>query len=145
VGRDRWAEWLAVRRFGDDPATRERFLGNLAATRDKVLDRVGLREGETLLDVGCGEGLIAFGALERGAGEVVFSDISAHLLDLCREAADELGVLDRCRFVEAPADDLPVIEDGVDAAAGVGGLPEQLRQPEHPDARRSDGASAHGG
>jgi arsenite methyltransferase len=103
---------LAVRRFGGDPEARRRSLAKLAATRDKVLDLAELREGETLLDVGCGEGLIAFGALERGAKSVIFSDVSTDLLDLCREAAGELGVLDRCRFVEAPANELSAIDDG---------------------------------
>lgn len=111
AARDRWAEWLAERRFGSDPAFRAEALAKLAETRDRVLDRAELREGETLLDVGCGEGLIGFGALERGAGAVIFSDISTDLLDFCREAATELGVLDRCRFVEAAADDLGPIED----------------------------------
>ncbi len=41
----------------------QRFLSNLAATREKVLDRPRLAEGERLLGVGGGEGLIAFGAL----------------------------------------------------------------------------------
>jgi SAM-dependent methyltransferase len=112
VARDRWAEWLAERRFGGDPEVRAEMLARLAETRDAVLDRADLREGDTLLDVGCGEGLIGFGALERGAGTVVFSDISTDLLDFCREAASELGVLDRCRFVEAAADDLGSIRDG---------------------------------
>jgi SAM-dependent methyltransferase len=94
------------------------MLARLAETRDRVLDRAGLREGETLLDVGCGEGLIGFGALERGAGTVIFSDVSTDLLDFCRQAATELGVLDRCRFVEAPAEDLAVIGDeSVDVVA----------------------------
>jgi ubiquinone/menaquinone biosynthesis C-methylase UbiE len=93
------------------------MLARLAETRDRVLDRAGLREGETLLDVGCGEGLIGFGALERGAGTVIFSDVSTDLLDFCREAATELGVLDRCRFVEASAEDLSTIGDeSVDVA-----------------------------
>lgn len=100
-----------MRRFGDDPEARDRFLANLAATRDRVLDRAELREGETLLDVGCGEGLIAFGALERGARDVIFSDASADLLSFCREAAAELGVMDRCRFVQASADELGDIDD----------------------------------
>lgn len=111
VARDRWAEWLAERRFGGDPEVRSRTLAKLAQTRDIVLDRAELREGDTLLDVGCGEGLIGFGALERGAGAVIFSDISTDLLDFCREAAAGLGVLDRCRFVEAPADGLGPIDD----------------------------------
>ena len=80
-----------------------------------MLDRAHLAAGETLLDVGCGEGLIGFGALERGAATVVFSDISSDLLALCREAATDLGVVDRCRFVEAAADDLaPVLDGSVD-------------------------------
>lgn len=111
MSRDRWAEWLAVRRFGGDSETRERFLANLVATRDRVLDQAELHGDETLLDVGCGEGLIAFGALERGAGTVVFSDVSRDLLDFCREAAIELGFADRCRFVEASADDLRLLDD----------------------------------
>lgn len=111
MSRDRWAEWLAVRRFGGDPETRERFLANLVATRNRILDSAGLRGSETVLDVGCGEGLIAFGALERGARTVVFSDVSTDLLDFCREAAIELGFTERCRFVEAPADDLRLVDD----------------------------------
>lgn len=83
----------------------------LLPVRDRVLDRAGLAEGETLLDVGCGEGMIGFGALERGAGHVVFSDISDDLLGFCREAAEELGVAERCSFVKAGAADLAGIED----------------------------------
>jgi arsenite methyltransferase len=80
-----------------------------------VLEHAHLAEGETLLDVGCGEGLIAFGALERGAGTVIFSDISRDLLDACREAASDLGVLERCRFVLASAEDLAELKsDSVD-------------------------------
>src|SRR6478752_6313996 len=111
MDRDRWAEWLAVRRFGGDAETRGRVLAELFVIRDTLLDRARLGLGETLLDVGCGEGLIAFAALERGAGEVVFSDVSSDLLGVCREAARDLGVLDRCRFIEASADDLHAISD----------------------------------
>lgn len=118
TGRDRWAEWLAERRFGGDAEVRTRMLERLARVRDEVLDRAELGEGETLLDVGCGEGLIGFGALERGAGLVIFSDVSTDLLDLCSEAATELGVLDRCRFVEASAQDLgPIADEAVDVVA----------------------------
>src|SRR5213593_1166127 len=79
--------------------------------REGVLDHASLAEGETLLDVGCGEGMIGFGALERGAGHVVFSDISADLLDLCRNAPDALGVSDRASFTKAGAAELSRIED----------------------------------
>lgn len=91
------------------------MVAKLARTRDTVLDRAQGVEGTTLLDVGCGEGLIGFGALERGAATVIFSDISSDLLAFCGEAATDLGLLERCRFVEAAADDLsPIAEASVD-------------------------------
>jgi len=88
------------------------MLEHLGGVRDKVLDRAEFAAGEMLLDVGCGEGLIGFGALERGAGHVVFSDISEDLLKFCRETADPLGMSGRCRFVNASAHELAGVEDG---------------------------------
>lgn len=111
--RDKWAEWLLERRHGGDPGQQRRNLGFLHDVRDRVLDGAGLSEGETLLDVGAGDGLVAFGALDRvgEGGQIIFSDISQDLLDHTRDLAAELGVLDRCRFLRAPADDLGEIED----------------------------------
>jgi arsenite methyltransferase len=108
--RDCWADWIRTRRTGGDAECESRMLEDVAAIRDRVLDRAELKPGETLLDVGCGNGLIGFGALERGA-RVVFSDISDELLGDCRELAAEAGVLERCRFVNVPADDLRGIGD----------------------------------
>src|SRR5512133_2599891 len=110
-GRDIWAEWLAERRYGGDPEVRREMLERLGSVRDKVLDRAALAESGSLLDVGCGEGLIGFGALERGAGPVVFSDISDDLPDFCRETAGALGVLDQCSFVNARAEDLADVRE----------------------------------
>ena len=101
-------------RFGGDPAVRERLLTELLyPVRDTVLDKAGLQPGDTVLDVGTGDGLIAFGALQRlgPSGHVVFSDISQDLLDHCRAAAAAEGLLDRCRFVVASADSLDGIAD----------------------------------
>ena len=114
--RDKWASWLAERRTGGDPRAAERIREDLHPIRDAVLDAAKVGAGTRLLDVGCGDGLIAFGALERGAAEVVFSDVSSDLLDRCRELADEAGALERCRFVQAGAEDLgPVPGASVDA------------------------------
>lgn len=111
MARDRWAEWLAERRFGGDPEVRRQVLAELAGVRDRLLDAACLSAGDHLLDVGCGEGLIGFGALARGVQRVTFSDISRDLLWSCREAARELGVSDRCVFVEASADNLEGIAE----------------------------------
>jgi arsenite methyltransferase len=111
---DCWADWIRTRRTGGDPEYEAKMLDELAAVRDRVLDRAHLQPGETLLDVGCGNGLIGFAALERGAREVVFADVSAPLLDDCRELASKAGLLGRCRFVESPAEQLDIADGSVD-------------------------------
>ena len=106
---DRWHRWLLDTRHGGDAAYRERMLTEvLYPVRDAVLDKAGLRPGETLLDVGAGDGLIAFAALDRLGpdGQVIFADISRDLLDHCRDAVLAQGLLDRCSFVRASAGDL---------------------------------------
>jgi arsenite methyltransferase len=110
---DRWAQWLLERRHGGDPAALERQLRGVRQFRDRVLENAAIREGEVVLDVGAGTGLIGFGALDRvgETGRVVFSDVSEDLLDECRRIATELGVLSRCDFVLASADDLQGLED----------------------------------
>jgi ubiquinone/menaquinone biosynthesis C-methylase UbiE len=109
---DCWAEWLATRRFGGDADVERDATARLGKLRDAVLARAALTGTERILDVGCGEGLIGFGALESGAARVVFSDVSESLLDACRKTADALGVADRCSFVLAAADDLSPIASG---------------------------------
>jgi arsenite methyltransferase len=113
VARDRWAAWVLERRFGGDRAAYERALEQLARFRDRVLENARLAPDDVVLDVGAGDGLIAFGALERlgPRGIVIFSDVSADLLDHSRGLAVELGEADRCRFVQAAADGLDAIED----------------------------------
>jgi SAM-dependent methyltransferase len=116
---DRWLRWLLDVRFGGDAAHRQVELTRfLYPVRDAVLDRARIGPGDTLLDVGTGDGLIAFGALDRNApdGRVIFSDISQDLLDHCRRAASEEGALGRCEFVLASADSLAGVGD---AAADV--------------------------
>ena len=110
--QDNWSTWLLRRRDGDDPEARRLTAEFLRPIRDRVLDHAALRDDDVLLDVGCGDGLIAFGALDRSqTGSVIFSDISQALLDKCKRIAEDLGVGDRCRFVNTPADDLSDVSD----------------------------------
>jgi arsenite methyltransferase len=116
--RDQWAAWIAERRHGGDPQLLRQHLEALAPVRDKVIANAALAPGQTVLDVGCGDGLIGFAAAEvvGPTGTVIFSDISSDLLDRCRELATERGLLERCRFVQAPASQLAGIDDdAVDA------------------------------
>jgi arsenite methyltransferase len=112
-GRDRWAQWVLVRRHGADAGVRARNLEALAAVRERVLENADVREGDVVLDVGAGDGLIGFAALERvgESGRVLFCDISTDLLGECRRIAAELGVAGRCDFVRTSAADLEGIAD----------------------------------
>ncbi|RPI31820.1 MAG: class I SAM-dependent methyltransferase [Chloroflexota bacterium] len=84
----------------------------LYPVRDRILNQANLAGNETLLDVGCGDGLVAFGALEKFPySQVIFSDISEDLLSVCHSIAAEMGVSERCRFVRLAADDLNAIGD----------------------------------
>ena len=111
--QDMWSRWLLHRRFaGDRSAMQEALEKFLNPVRDKVLSHANLSEGETLLDVGCGDGLIAFGALEKArTSRVIFSDISQDLLDHAQVLAREMNLLERCQFLNASADDLSSITD----------------------------------
>ncbi len=109
---DIWSQWLLNRRFGGDSKRMQHMLDRLYQVRDRVLRPLSLHEGETLLDVGSGDGLIAFGALEKFPGcRVIFSDISQDLLGHAESLAREMGVTDRCQFVRASADDLSALPD----------------------------------
>jgi arsenite methyltransferase len=91
----------------------------LREVRDRVLTHgLKLGNGAVLLDVGAGDGLIGFGALDRmgPTGRVIFSDVSQPLLDHCRSLAAQMAMSERCEFVEARAEDLrPIADDSVDA------------------------------
>jgi ubiquinone/menaquinone biosynthesis C-methylase UbiE len=102
---DRWAQWLLERRHGGDEAALAEMLSFLEPIRDRVLEDASIEAGDTVLDVGCGDGLIGFGALRQvgPGGRVIFSDVSQELLDRCVEIAGGDG---RCSFVRASATDL---------------------------------------
>ena len=113
---DRWAQWLLERRHGGDEEQLEQMLPALDEFRERVIANAEISEGDVVLDVGAGDGLIAFAALERvgPGGRVIFSDVSEDLLDECKRLAAELGELRRSEFVRASADALPLDSESVD-------------------------------
>ncbi|HWB54947.1 MAG TPA: methyltransferase domain-containing protein [Tepidisphaeraceae bacterium] len=118
---DNWSEWLLGRRHGNDSAYQRRMLEVVRRYRDRVLDGAKLREGMTLADVGTGDGLLAFGAIERIGPtlQVVLTDISEPLLRHVEETAEKFGVSEQCRFVQGSADKLAGIDDASVDAVGV--------------------------
>jgi arsenite methyltransferase len=114
---DRWATWILERRFGGDASAAEASMRQLAPVRDRVLDGAAIKEGDVVLDVGAGDGLIAFGALPLvgSSGRVIFADVSQDLLDVSRGLAEQVDELDRCEFVLARAEQLePLADESVD-------------------------------
>jgi arsenite methyltransferase len=101
------------RRHDGDPEQQKRDLEYLTRVRDQVLRNAKLAVGDVVLDVGTGDGLIAFGALAqvREQGKVLFSDISQDCLEHCQTLAQQLGVVERCQFLRASADDLTMLEE----------------------------------
>jgi arsenite methyltransferase len=111
--RDKWAEWVLSRSHAADAAQRQRSLEHLGPIRDRVLENARITAGDVLLDVGAGDGLIAFGAMPRvgESGRVIFCDVSDDLLAHCQAAAHDLGLEQRAGFVHAAAEDLSPIPD----------------------------------
>jgi arsenite methyltransferase len=102
---DKWSRWLLETRFGGDERIAELGLRLLRQLHDTLLEKAALKDEQVLLDVGAGDGFIAFGALEK-LGPSGRADISRPLLDHAREAAEKMGVTDRCEFIEASAENL---------------------------------------
>jgi arsenite methyltransferase len=110
---DKWYQWLQHRRFGGDEKVMKQAMAYLFGIRDRILENIGPLEGKTVLDMGAGDGLIAFGLLEKvgKSGKVIFNDISQDLIDHCRTLTQEMGIADRCEFLLTPAEDLQAIPD----------------------------------
>ena len=109
---DHWSEWVLRKRHGGDPSYEHSVQRTLDQICTRVLDGARLREADTLLDVGCGDGLIGLGALNRTESvRVVFLDISEALLSHCRQKANARAWGNRSAFVLGSAERLAGIAD----------------------------------
>jgi SAM-dependent methyltransferase len=81
-----------------------------------VLDAVQLRPGETVLDVGCGSGVVIRETARRtgGANRLFAVDISPYLLREAAGLAKQEGLGDRITFQEGRAEALPFPPDSID-------------------------------
>lgn len=105
---DEWSRWLLNVRHGGDPTFDQTLRPELQGYADRVLDGAELKTDMTLADIGTGEGLVAFRAIDRVGPSlrVVLTDISATMLRHAERLASERGVRQQCTFVECAADEL---------------------------------------
>ncbi|GLR68909.1 hypothetical protein GCM10010909_35910 [Acidocella aquatica] len=109
---DEWTGWLLNRRHGGDATQAARVRAAVDGYVERVLDGAALAAGMVMADIGSGEGVVAWRAIERcGPGlRVILTDISAPLLRYARGQAQVLGVAAQCRFVECGAERLEGLE-----------------------------------
>src|ERR1039458_747361 len=119
-GSDIWSEWLLHQRHANDPAYAQVVQSVVGGYADRVLEGAQLAAGMTLVDVGAGEGLVAFRAIDRigPSLRVILTDVSAAMLRHVETLAIERQVRQQCTFLHCPADQLREIPDvSVDVVA----------------------------
>lgn len=114
-----WTQWLKQNRFaGQTPEMIEQTVKWLEAVRDVILVYAEIMPHETVIDIGCGTGLLAFKALEMQNcnGRVIFSDKFQDCLDDCKSVLDEYGILKGYEFLLSPCEHIALPESTVHKA-----------------------------
>jgi ubiquinone/menaquinone biosynthesis C-methylase UbiE len=113
VESDVWSDWLLQKRHADDPAYSRVVQSVVEGYADRVLDGAQLGDGMTLVDVGAGEGLVAFRAIDRigPSLRVILTDVSAPMLRHAESIAERRNVRTQCTFLECAAENLAAITD----------------------------------
>ena len=91
-----------------------------------LADALEINPGETVIDVGCGCGVLSFVSARLGAGRVYGCDISAQAVEVATENARRLGHSD---VVEFRAGNMPDPVEGVEADVIIGdiaGIPDEI-------------------
>ncbi len=110
---DEWSDWLLRGRSAGDADFARAVQGVVDGYAERVLDGARPGPGMTLLDVGTGEGVVAFKAIERVGPSlaVVMADISAPLLAHAEQAAVGRGIRRQCTFLRCGAERLDGVAD----------------------------------
>lgn len=112
-----WTEWLFSSRFSYmDETQRQQTLLWLIDVRDKIIERAKLQPGETVIDIGSGTGLLAFGAhmALEGKGKVIVSDAFADCIEACQKIAEKAGIEGNMGFLQSDAADIKLPDASVD-------------------------------
>lgn len=114
-----WSEWLKNSRFSYmTEVQKEQTLRWLESVKDKVLERAAIKSGDTIIDIGTGTGLLAFGSYELagGSSRVIASDVAQDCLDECKKIADACSINENFEYLLSSADDIKLDDNSVDVA-----------------------------
>lgn len=93
-----------------------------------LAESLEVRPGETVMDVGCGSGVLSFVAARLGAGRAYGSDISEESVRVATENARLLGLADRTEFRAGSLFE-PLRDVTADVIIGdVSGIPDDLAE-----------------
>lgn len=81
-----------------------------------MIDKIGVRAGQRVLDIGCGTGRPAIELAQATGAEVLGVNVSRKQLALAESLAAQEGVADRVRFEYADAMELPYEAESFDGA-----------------------------
>jgi SAM-dependent methyltransferase len=120
------AEWITRWARGDGDhwvAEADRYDQMNSRSGEALMKEVGLKPGERVLDVGCGNGATSLEAAERvrPGGSVVGIDVSAPMLAVARERARSWSVAN-AEFIEADAQVHPFARGSFDVVMSRNGL-----------------------
>lgn len=86
------------------------------------VNAIGASKRETLLDLAGGTGDIAFGALSRGAGRVILTDVNPAMLEVAQRRALDRGILQGLDFLVVDAERIPLPDRSVEKVSIAFGL-----------------------
>jgi SAM-dependent methyltransferase len=95
-------------------------------TSRTIAEALEIGPGDTVIDVGCGSGVLSLVAARLGAGRVIGVDLSPEAVEVARRNAERLGLSDR---VEFRVGDLLEPVRGVEADVIIGdvsGIPDEI-------------------
>src|SRR5512144_859723 len=86
-----------------------RIAESMRESGDELVARIGITQGQKVLDLGCGDGTTALPAARRG-GQVLGVDIARNLVEAGNKRAREEGRTN-CQFQEGDATNLQELKD----------------------------------
>ena len=109
---DRWADWLQNHRYGGDQNYREHIRDKIESYVRRGLNLLTYQPHMTLVDVGCGDGVLGFQALKEQEStlQLIFTDVSAAILSVVEKDIKTRNLEAQCRVVACNAQAMDHLE-----------------------------------